>query len=63
MQTLRIKITIETSEEETVKVKVAKQISSPATQDEVDAELVKIEEQYVGQTIYCSWNEEQLDII
>ena len=63
MQNLKVKITIETSEEETVKVKLTKQISSPATQEEVDAELEKIEKEYAGQTVYLTWNEEQLNII
>ncbi len=63
MQTLKLKITIETSEEETVKVKQSVVISRPASQDEIDAEITKVEAQYTGQTVIINWNEEQLEIV
>jgi len=61
MQTLKIKITIESDEEVTV-VKQTVEISSPATQDEVDSEITKVYEKY-GEEVTVNWNESQLKMV
>lgn len=60
-QILKIKITIESEEEATV-VKQEVKINCPATQNEVDAEIEKVYEQY-GEEVIVGWNEERLNMV